>query len=411
MGVNYAKFGTWSNTSSLRSGLPEEFTKFVAVRIRSEVARRLEIAFIAAVKQSQLNEDAESHMMATTNAVSNTNSFAINLDTRPHSSTGVVSPEVGIDKMKLTFPISPDRGRRMLGLRTIRSEDAPQSSLDWGESHDQSAKFNGYVYVRRDATYWGTAEFNPSRWHDFSGWTCVTASDLERTLESVWSAVEKTFQPAVDMNRASVLRLDITRDFADVRSPDKYLMRLDTNVRAFKNLHRGHHASPTRGGWTLRLSTKNGGSVLLYDKHRETAGRAPQGTLRFEVQMKGWLTTYGTRIRTLADITGESIEHAARGWWERSNFGRPIVSDPDILTEIQNILRGQRNAATMANAVYAYYLRAKNGDEATDLPQSTRRRYESILRRAEDSAGVHGRGSHREQRLDFDRGREVDTDG
>lgn len=381
----------------------------MAVKFRPKVANRLGIAFISVPKQSQPIDEAEPHMLVTTRTVSNTNSFAVNLNTRSDESTLDGSPEVGIDKMKLTFPISPDRGRRMLGLRTIRGEGTPHSALDWGDTYNQSARFTGYVYVRRDATYWGTAEFNPSRWRDLTGWRCVTAAELEPTLVSVWSAVEKTFEPAVDMNRASVLRLDITRDFADVHAPDKYLMRLDTNARAFKNLYRGHHASPAGGGWTLRLSTKSGGSVLLYDKHRETAGLAPHGTLRFEAQMRGWLTKYGTKIQTVGDITGESVERAARGWWDRSNFGRPIVSDPDILFEVQRLLSGQRNAATMANAVYAYHVRAKRGDEATDIPQSTRRRYESILRRAEDSAGVHGQGVRREQRLDFDRGKEVDV--
>jgi hypothetical protein len=61
----------------------------------------------------------------------------------------------------------------------------------------------------------------------------------------------------------------------------------------------------------------------------------------------------------------------------------------------------------LANAVYAYYLRAQDGDEAMEISPSTRRRYESILRRAEDFASVGSQGAGKERRLDLECGREV----
>lgn len=381
---------------------------FVAVKFRHGVGSRRRMPFIALFSYRHPSGQTTRYAMNTT--VSNTNYFALNLTDRSKVGASGLSSQIGIDKMRVTFPVNHDVGRQMLGLRTFRSHAAAVVERDRGGAA-RNPGFSGYVYVRRDATYWGSAEFNPSRWHNPEGWECLSVTDLPATLEKIWPVLETAFEPSVDFGSATVTRLDIARDFVEVPDADKYLKRLDTNVRSFKNLYRGHHASPTNGGWTLRLSTKTGGSVLLYDKHRESAGRCPEGTLRFEVQMEGWLTRYGSSIRTVSDITPESVEHAAREWWNRSNFGLPIASDPDILDEVQALLDGQRNAATMANAVFAYYLRTQSGDEASDLPPSTRRRYESILRRAEGFRATHGHEERRVLRLDLESGKEVDANG
>lgn len=408
LGANSFTLGAPQKTSFSQEVDPLAAANFVAVRFRHGVGSRCLMPFIALISYRNPNGQAMRKIMNTT--VSNTNYFALNLASRSKVDASGLSSQLGIDKMRLTFPVNRDVGRQMLGLRAFRSHAAAVVERDRGGAA-LNPEFSGYVYVRRDATYWGSAEFNPSRWHNPEGWECISVTDLPETLEEVWPVLESTFEPSVDIGSASVTRLDIARDFVEVPDTDKYLKRLDTNVRSFKNLYRGHHASPTNGGWTLRLSTKTGGSVLLYDKHRESAGRSPEGTLRFEVQMEGWLTRYGSSIRTVSDITPESVEHAAREWWNRSNFGLPIASDPDILVEVQALLHGQRNAATMANAVFAYCLRTQSGDEASDLPPSTRRRYESILRRAEDLAAVNGRDGNRVLRLDLERGREVDANG
>jgi hypothetical protein len=360
--------------------------------------------FIVLIRNRNPNGQVMRRMKKTT--VSNTNYSTLNLAPEHDVNASGLEAELGIDKLRLTFPVRPEIGRQMLRLRTFRS-DAMAIGVRNLSRASQTPGFTGYVYVRRDATYWGSAEFNPSRWHNPEGWECLSVSDLSQTLRKVWPVLDSTFKPSVDVSSASVARLDIARDFMHVSNPEKYLKRLDTNARSFKKLAREHNASPTNGGWTLRLSTKTGGVANLYDKHRESAGKAPEGTVRFEVQMEGWLTKYSSSIRTVSDITNESLAHATRGWWQRSNFGLAIASGPDMLAEVQSLLQGERNAAAMANSVYAYYLRAQTGDEALDLPSSTRRRYEAILRRAEDFAATHGRDGDQMLRLDLESGREV----
>ncbi len=380
---------------------------FLAVKIRHGVAQSLGIPFSALINSTNTDNEVMKRMTTMSSGPSNTNQYAVKLTAQSNGIASTLCADIGIDKVKVTFPINSETGRKMLGLRTIHIHHSVEGQDGASAVASGAFRFSGYVYVRRDATFWASAEFNPSRLNNPSGWECISVLRLTDVLESVWPTLEDTFHPATTLSEASVSRLDVTRDFAGVINSEKYLKRLDTNARAFKNLNRGHHVSPTNEGWSLKLSTKSGGTVFLYDKHRESRGRAPEGSIRFEVQLRGWLESYGSQIRTVADITADAVEHAARGWWDRSQFGRPIASGPDILTEVRAVLEGQRNAATLANAVYAYYLRAQDGDEAMEISPSTRRRYESILRRAEDFASVDSQGAGKERRLDLECGREV----
>jgi len=344
--------------------------------------------------------------MTTTDSPSNTSHFVSNLN----STDGAIrslQDSLGIDKMKIAFPIAQATAVAILGIADARmraSTRPPRSPIQIGS--ERYHLYVGRAYFRRDGTAWANVEFNPSRWNDPEGWTAVPVGDLTTVLNKVWTVLHPTFRPTVHLSEARVRRLDIARDFKNIESPEKYLQRMDTNARAFRHLHRGHHASP-QGGWTISLSNRSGGRVILYDKHAQTRGVAPQGTLRFEIQMRGWLRNHGSSMFTVADVTAQAVESAARHWWDASRFGIPLVPSSNMLAHIQTSVRGSRNASSIANATYAYYLRGLDGDESLDIAASTRRRYQSILQNAEVLAMKARPENIGHVRLDLDTGLEV----
>ena len=358
---------------------------------------------IARVNPTQL---VETRTMPTATLISNTGNSRLNFD---GATDDALQEFLGIDKVKLAFPIAVSAAHRLLASSGKNVDGFARAFLHNNYErlrHNRDNLWQGAVAVQPEHGAMGFVEFNPSRWLDPTGWSPAPLLQAQSVIGLVWESVSSVFEPTVDLSEAKVRRLDIARDFEGVSQPNHYLKRLDTNARAFRTLQRTHFVSGKNEGWTIQLTNASGKHIRLYDKHRQTRGRAPEGTVRFEVELHKWLTNNGSSIKTVPDITPEAVCRTARYWWNESRFGAPLTTPDEIYRHICGSLEGKRNSASLAISVYGYYCRKQEGDETLDLSSSTRRYYEQTLRLAE--ASLLRDGSSRSTRaLNLETGREV----
>lgn len=361
------------------------------------------VANIARVNSTQ---SVETRTMPTATLISNTGNSRLNFDA---VADDALQEFLGIDKVKLAFPIAVSTAHRLLASSGKNVDGLTRAFLHNGYERlrqNGGSLWKGAVAVQREHGPMGFVEFNPSRWLDPTGWSPAPLLQAQSVIGLVWESVSSVFEPTVELSEAQVRRLDIARDFEGVSQPNHYLMRLDTNARAIRTLQRTHFVSGKNEGWTIQLTNASGKHIRLYDKHRQTQGRAPEGTVRFEIELHKWLTNNGSNIKTVPDITPEAVSRAARYWWNESGFGAPLTTPDEIYRHICGSLDGKRNSASLATSVYGYYRRKQEGDETLDLSSSTRRFYEQTLRLAEASL-LRDCASRSTRALNLETGREV----
>lgn len=273
----------------------------------------------------------------------------------------------GIDMLHLRFPVEATFARSALGTASWVFVGDPRAT-----------RYRAKVVRAHDGSYWGLVAFNPSRWLQPHDWRCVPASAALTAIREVWQATASRLRPTCSVLEAEVKRLDVARDFGDVETPSAYLTRVDVQGLAAGNLAWAHYVSAS-GGRTIR-AWNGSGSFQLYDKHGESQGLAPLGTLRFEVQLGRWLRRYGLQVRTVEDITAENVAQAARLWWERSCFGTPLLGGTDTYSAIKSHFGTTRNAAALANSAFGYLNRVSSGIPIDDVPPNSRRRYDEAIR-------------------------------
>ena len=359
----------------------------------------------ADIERVHITKKMETRTMTDASESSNTGNSHSNFDP---AIIDDLQTHLGIDKMKIRFPIESSAARRLVAMNSPSLAGFYHHLPQWGHkrlSNERLRLWTGGVSVHPDRPPSGIVEFNPSRWIDPTGWTTAPLTEIGSVVDAVWESIAPVFEPTVNVSEAEVRRLDIARDFTGVERPNRYLMRLDTNARAVKMLNRTHYVSTVNDGWTIQLTNGSGKHMRMYDKHHQSGGRAPFGSIRFEVELHKWLTNHGSNIRTIADITPWAVSQTARYWWRESCFGVPLAPSDEIFSHIAAVLEGRRNIGALATSVYGYYRRKQDGDETLDLSSGTRRLYEDILRQAETALLQSATSEFRA--LDLDAGTEV----
>jgi hypothetical protein len=198
-----------------------------------------------------------------------------------------------------------------------------------GEGDDQVSVFVGVRQVPDHPAFpwWGKAEFNPSRIVDPGGYGLAPITQLRPAVDAV-SKELRALVEAEDWNTGewSVKRLDLARDFEGID-------QAPTLIRALAPIHRPYsrrnlvHADPSRLGAQTLMVGSGAGVVRLYDKHAETSGVAPVGSIRWESECRtGWLGTYGG-IKRLQDVSEGSASRLAENRWEWSQMGAEVAGD------------------------------------------------------------------------------------
>lgn len=243
---------------------------------------------------------------------------------------------LGVDKVSLSFPLrsfEPDPSA--WGMRSETDPGTPAASLTFsgkvtvGEGDDEVVAFVGVRQVPEHPScqWWGKVELNPSRIVDPGGYGLASVSQLRPAVHAVAKQLGALVEPE-DHNTGSwsVKRLDLARDFEAID-------QAPTLIRALGPIHRPYsrlnlvHADPSRlGAQTLMVGSK-AGVVRLYDKHAETSGVAPAGSVRWEAECRtGWLGTYGS-VKRLQDVNDETTGQLARNRWEWSQMGAEVAGD------------------------------------------------------------------------------------
>ncbi len=244
--------------------------------------------------------------------------------------------------MALSFPLrsfEPDPSAWAKRVETDPGTPAAALTLsgavEVGEGEDRVQAFVGVRQVpeHQGCQWWGKVEFNPSRVADAGGYGLAPVAQLRPAVRAVAKQLSALVEPE-DHNTGSwsLKRLDLARDFEDVD-------QAAVVIRALAPIHRPWarrnlvHADPTRNGAQTLMVGSGAGVVRLYDKHAETDGAAPLGSVRWEAECKtGWLAAYG-QMKRLNDVTEGAADRLARDRWEWSQMGAEVAGDLSRLVE------------------------------------------------------------------------------
>lgn len=182
------------------------------------------------------------------------------------------------------------------------------------------------------APVYGKVEFNPSRVVDPEGYRLATADEAVEALGLALRAAAPLVvaEEPEALSSYRVKRLDVARDFDCVEAPSALIRGLAPLRRPYskRNLV---HADPARNGAQTLMVGSGAGVVRLYDKHAETKGRAPEGTLRWEAECRAeWSSKYGG-ISRADGITSESVSALAFDRWRWSAMDAEVQSTSGVI--------------------------------------------------------------------------------
>lgn len=161
----------------------------------------------------------------------------------------------------------------------------------------KGAKAHLYLYDSPTGGPMADLEFNPSRLIDSEDtWALCPVEDVTGTLEEVLAKLATHITPGEEPEMMRVSRLDVARDFLDVPNINATLRALSVNDPKWCEAKQVWFSTDGRN---LAETLKFGGQaeyLQLYDKaaqmkKKRIGGRAPEGTLRYEVRARkdGWL--------------------------------------------------------------------------------------------------------------------------
>lgn len=268
--------------------------------------------------------------------------------------------------------------------------------------------FVGVANVPATGEVWGKVEFNPSRVVDPDGAGLAPVLELPTVARKVWKAARELVKPGCSVGEARLKRLDVARDF-DVAQTGLYIQGLGPVPRRWARRAFVYN-DPARGmAETLFVGSGSGG-VRLYDKHRESPDKAPEGRLRWEAECRDrWIANYGEMAR-LGDVSVEGVEALARNRWEWSEMGLEVSAADRVLDLVEGL--GLSAAKKRAFVGHLYML---SKGRPTKLSKETAAGYNRLMRTAgivlgpEVEEELVGQVVKLGSRLDWDTGREVVT--
>jgi hypothetical protein len=252
---------------------------------------------------------------------------------------------------------------------------------------------------------WGKVEYNPARILEPDGWGLCSLGEALLTVGPALTAARQLVSPVWDDPELySVKRVDVAKDFESVDDPSMLIRSLGSLPRRWSRLNMTH-ADPKRNGSQTLFVGSGAGGVRLYNKHDETSGEAPEGTVRWETEArKGWLMNYGG-IRQLGELNEESVETLARDRWEWSQMGAEVASSTSRLVQLVN----QSDLSASQRLLFLGWLVEQSaGIDSSSLSKNTLSKYRRLQRQLGIAAPVDF-GSMIEvvRRLDWETGKEL----
>ncbi len=330
---------------------------------------------------------------------------------------------VGVDRLSLSAPVR-DFERDPRAWNTI-TDNLPGS--DQGRvSHGVSVPWrNGSLYVgaqviRATGQTVGKIEFNPSRASEepgaghstrsdpkcseqppASGVSLATAETARRTAAEAWELAGELVEWSGPQEGARVRRIDTARDFEGVADGGAL-------IRALAPIHRPWarrnlvHADPQRNGAQTLMVGSGAGVARLYDKHAESKGRAPEGTLRWEAECRSdWASKYGGIVR-FEDLTDARVTALATERWGWSSMGVEVAGMRRVVEKVRaSDLSGREQASFLG------WLVLESSGQAWEAGSATLAKYRRLQRELAIAVDDLDQGETFYSRLDFETGREV----
>lgn len=249
----------------------------------------------------------------------------------------------GIDRISVSFLLdSFESDRSFWSLSSqIYSQRGPSARELVGEKFQSKVEladgveaFVG-VQVIYDASphapVWGKVEFNPSRVVDPDGCSLASVDVVVGCLGQVMIAAAGLVRPVDgDVSNFRTKRVDVARDFECVEASSALIRGLGSVHRPYSRRNMVFADPKHNGAQTLFVGSGAGGA-RLYDKHAETSGKAPEGTLRVEFESRSeWLKNYGG-ISTVADLSELNVGRLAVDRWEWSAMGAEVASTVGVV--------------------------------------------------------------------------------
>jgi hypothetical protein len=253
----------------------------------------------------------------------------IPLSNRRGITSKIEDPALGLDKLSVGYRVPLygfDRESRDWASRT-QYRDGRET---FGTVVDVAPGVSAFVgvQVRPELPFASVKiEGNPCRLVDPGGWGLAGGPRAAERLVLAALAVvggELVSLPVCPVSEFSVTRADIARDFAEVERPGELIRALASVHRPWARLNLVHADASRNRAQTLMVGSKTSFLVRLYDKHTESEGAAPAGTVRWEVEGKRSLLQRAD-IRVLGDLTEERMGAVARERWDWSGMGREVI--------------------------------------------------------------------------------------
>jgi ParB-like chromosome segregation protein Spo0J len=319
--------------------------------------------------------------------------------------------EAGVDWLALSFPVKGydpkawDHSEQIIRDKGVGSRRTDKGGKRmWAHRPvRRSAVSISLTQVEERGVLAGRVEFNPARVIDPEGYSPCPYSNLMGTLAEVLPLVQRCLDVGLPPEEWRVARVDVARDF-HVRSPRTFI----EGLRGVRPRYRPQVNLRGRGdGMTLELRTRSSGMVRLYDKHEQSEGLAPPGTLRFEVEARGsrgWAERYGG-IKVARDLTPGRLDDLLADRWEWTGFGS-WVGGTGVAQALES-MKGLGVSPSRRQAFLGWFIEVSLGGDDS-LSHTRQAEYNRFLRQlgiVPTFPALSAAGPMR--RLDLQTGREV----
>jgi hypothetical protein len=232
---------------------------------------------------------------------------------------------------------------------------------------------------------------NPSRVTDPTGTSLRPLVQVMEALGEWWEVLCRVAHPEGSFKDMRVSRIDIARDFHDVRCFDDHRKALKRKRPPYARVVDSYRNNGnTDNGITVGSKS---GKVKLYEKDRHTAhgdrGAVP-GDMRFEIEMgEGWLVKMAGAKPSVGTLGHELLAAAAQRRWDWSGVGATLHL-ADLQAVRREILHQQR-AGDLHWATATGMLALLLSDDVEDPPivqSRTVKRYRKLLDGIHDGIGA-----------------------
>jgi hypothetical protein len=145
--------------------------------------------------------------------------------------------------------------------------------------------------------------------------------------------------------------------------------------------------------------------VRLYDKHVETKGGAPEGTVRWEAECRQWAERYGG-MKMLGDLNEVSAMVLAKNRFDWSGMGAEVAGS---LNRLVAVIAGCEMLSDRERLSFlGFLLEQAAGVRCSVTSKNTETKYRRVQRELNIAAPADlGSTVEVVRRLDWDSGREV----